>query len=46
MLIERFEDDWIDHPDFGRVGFVVTRLDQTAPPNRLRPRAGDFVMLR
>jgi predicted double-glycine peptidase len=46
MLIEKFEDGWIDYPDFGRVGFVVTRPDGAAPPNRLIPRAGDFVMLR
>ncbi len=46
MLIEKFEDGWIDYPNFGHVGFVVTRRDGAAPPNRLTARAGDFVMLR
>ena len=46
MLIEKFEDGWIDYPNFGHVGFVVTRRDGAAPPNRLTARPGDFVMLR
>jgi predicted double-glycine peptidase len=46
VLIEKFENAWMVHPDFGRVGFVVKRRDQAAPPNRLAPRAADFVMLR
>jgi uncharacterized protein len=46
MLAERFEDAWLDYPDFGKVGFVVARQDGIAPPNGLAPRASDFVLLR
>jgi Predicted double-glycine peptidase len=46
MRVERFEDAWIDSPQLGRVGFVVARRDGITPPNRLAPRASDFVMLR
>jgi hypothetical protein len=46
MLAERFEAVWLDYPTFGHVGFVVARLDDTAPPNRLAPQPTDFVSLR
>jgi hypothetical protein len=46
MAIERFERSWIEHPQLGKVGFLVQRRDGVAPPNRLAPRLSDFVMLR
>ena len=46
MLVARFEDAWLDYPEFGRVGFVVARQDGLAPPNGLAPQARDFVLLR
>jgi predicted double-glycine peptidase len=46
MPIQRFEDAWIDYPEVGRVGFVITRLDNLAPPNRLAPRENDFPILQ
>jgi predicted double-glycine peptidase len=46
MSLQRFEKAWIDYPEFGKVGFVVTRADGSTPPNRLDPRASDFVMLK
>jgi predicted double-glycine peptidase len=46
MLAERFEAVWLDYPTFGHVGFVVARLDDTPPPNRLAPQPTDFVSLR
>jgi predicted double-glycine peptidase len=46
MLAGRFEDAWLDYPEFGKVGFVVARQDGLIPPNELAPRAGDFVFLR
>jgi predicted double-glycine peptidase len=45
LRVERFEDAWIDFPQIGKVGFVVRR-DGIKPPNRLAPRASEFVMLR
>ena len=44
MRVERFEAAWLDSPEFGRVAFVVERRDGRAPPNRLAPRPGDFVV--
>lgn len=46
LRVEKFEEAWIDSPQIGRVGFVVARRDGGKPPNRLAPRASDFVMLR
>lgn len=46
MLVARFEDAWLDYPEFGRVGFVVARQDGLAPPDGLAPQARDFVLLR
>ncbi len=46
LRVERFEEAWIDAPETGKVGFVVVRREGSTPPNRLAPRASDFVMLR
>jgi predicted double-glycine peptidase len=46
LRVERFEKAWIEAPKIGKVGFVVARRDRTEPPNRLAPRASDFVILR
>lgn len=46
LRANRFEDLWVDYPEFGRVGFVVARRDGLAPPNALAARESDFVMLR
>jgi predicted double-glycine peptidase len=46
LTVDDFEDAWLVHPDFGRVGFVVAQRDGAAPVNGLAPRAGDFILLR
>ncbi len=46
MLAGQFEAAWLDYPEFGRVGFVVARADNAAPPNQLASRPSDFVSLR
>jgi hypothetical protein len=46
LTFDEFEDAWLTYPEFGRVGFVVAQEDGTLPPNRLPPRADDFVFLR
>jgi uncharacterized protein len=46
MHLAKFEDAWMDYAEFGRVGFVVTRTDDVAPPNQLAPEWRDFVSLR
>jgi predicted double-glycine peptidase len=46
MAVEEFMEKWIDYPALGRIGFAVQRRDGTMPPNRLAPRADDFVMVR
>jgi len=43
MRVEKFEQAWIDYPQLGKVGFVVTRRDDPASPNHLAPQAKDFV---
>jgi uncharacterized protein len=46
MLRRNFENAWLDYGEaMGKVGFVVERHG-TVPPNQLRPKASDFVMLR
>ena len=46
MVRGKFEDAWIDYGEaMGKVGFVVEQHG-TVPPNQLRPKASDFVMLR
>lgn len=37
MTVARFERIWMEFPDIGHVGFVVTRGDDPAPPGRLQP---------
>lgn len=46
MLADRFEEAWLDYPDFGKVGFVVERRDGHASFHGLIARRDDFVMLR
>jgi predicted double-glycine peptidase len=46
MLALKFQSAWLDYPEFGKVGFVVTPVDGTAPPDRLAATARDFVSLR
>ena len=43
MSREKFERMWIDFPELGKVGFVVTRNGKQAPPGALAPRAEEFV---
>ncbi len=38
-----FEDMWIDFPQIGRVGFIVTRNGKPAPPGELQLRSDEFV---
>jgi predicted double-glycine peptidase len=35
MSREKFERVWIDFPEIGKVGFIVTRTDAPAPPGQL-----------
>jgi predicted double-glycine peptidase len=46
MLVDRFEDAWINYPEFGRVGFVVANPKGASTPNRLAPLPRDFVFIR
>lgn len=46
MPLEDFEAAWLEHPNLGRVGFTVARLDGGPLPNRLAPSASDFVTFR
>jgi predicted double-glycine peptidase len=46
MSIPRFTRGWIEYAEVGRVGFVVTRSGELAPPGRLKARARDFAVLR
>lgn len=47
MLKYDFEKMWIDYPKIGHVGFVVAKADgELSAPNRLAPRADDFVLFR
>ncbi len=43
MTLAKFERVWIDFPGFGRIGFIVTRDGKPGRPNRLAPRADQFV---
>jgi predicted double-glycine peptidase len=46
MLVGKFEESWLDYPEFGKVGFVVSRAqDGPSPPNQLAPEWRDFVSL-
>lgn len=46
MHANKFVAAWLEYADFGRVGFVVARRDGVTGPNRLAPRAHDFVSLK
>ena len=46
MLANSFVAAWLEYADFGRVGFVVARTDGVTGPNKLAPRALDFVSLK
>jgi uncharacterized protein len=43
MSVANFERQWIDFPQFGRVGFIVTRSGTPAPPGHLGARPDLFV---
>jgi uncharacterized protein len=43
MSRAKFEKLQIDFPKIGKVGFVVTRSGQQAPPGELAPRASDLI---
>jgi predicted double-glycine peptidase len=45
MSREKFERIWIDFPELGKVGFVITRNGKQAPPGALVPRVEEFVTL-
>ena len=45
MTVDQFLAAWPDQGEFGRVGFIVERLDGFPPPNRLEPLADDFLTL-
>jgi predicted double-glycine peptidase len=46
MLADKFVAGWLEHADLGKVGFVVARANRKTPPNKLAPRALDFVSLK
>jgi predicted double-glycine peptidase len=46
MLVEQFEDAWLNYPEVGHVGFVVQRPNGPPPSNHLAPRDDDFLFLR
>lgn len=43
MSVQSFERQWIDFPQFGKVGFIVTRNGKPAPPGPLAARPDLFV---
>ena len=43
MSRDKFEQMQIDFPEIGKVGFIVTRDGQPAPPGELAVHASDFV---
>jgi uncharacterized protein len=45
MTVDQFLAAWPDQGEFGRIGFIVERLDGFPPPNRLEPVADDFLTL-
>lgn len=46
MLIEQFDKMRIDFPKIGKVGFVVVDPNDPTPPNRMRPKTNEFVLIR
>lgn len=43
MSVEKFERIWIDFPELGKVGFIVTRNGRPAPPGLLAAQQGQYV---
>ena len=43
MSVEKFQRIWIDFPEIGRVGFIVTRDGNPAPPGLLAVKSDQFV---
>jgi len=43
MTREKFERIWIDFPQIGKVGFIISRNDKPAPPGKLSPHVSQFV---
>lgn len=47
MLLDAFEEAWIDYPNIGRVAFTVMKPSMPQPPEHgLVPHGDDYVMLR
>jgi uncharacterized protein len=46
MTLGEFFATWREHPEHGRIGFVVARRDEVPPPNQLAPSSRDFLLLR
>ena len=42
---DRFEQAWLDYPEFGRVGFTVKQRDGAAPSNQLAPDPADLIFV-
>jgi predicted double-glycine peptidase len=45
MTIDKFKRKWLDYPEFGHVGFVITSAEEETSTG-LAPRPDEFVMLR
>ena len=46
MPVDAFEQLWLTYPDFGKVGFVVTRSERGGGPRLLAPRPEEFLSLK
>ena len=46
MPLHKFEAAWLEHPTLGHIGFSVADREGGTLPNRLAPRASDFVIFR
>ena len=46
MPVDAFEQLWLTYPDFGKVGFVVTRSEHGGGPRLLAPRPEEFLSLK
>ena len=45
VSVDRFEQAWLDYPEFGQVGFTVKQRDGAAPPNQLAPDPADLIFV-